>query len=66
MSSFSFTLSDAEIARVAEWTSARAQPCGAIGGQFTFSFTPTGIGVVVKVRDCVTGEELDLTDYDSW
>lgn len=39
---------------------------GAIGGGLTYSFTPTGLGVVVKVKEYYTGEELNLTDYDSW
>lgn len=39
---------------------------GAAGGQFTFSFTHTSLGDVAKVKDAVTGEELDLSDYDSW
>lgn len=38
---------------------------GAIGGAYTWEFTPTGLGTVTKVR-CSCGEELDLTDYDSW
>lgn len=36
---------------------------GAIGGQFTYSITPTSIGTIVVVEDAVTGEELDITDY---
>lgn len=36
----------------------------AIGGAYTFSFIPTGLGVIVKVKH-VTGAELDLTD-DNW
>lgn len=39
---------------------------GAIGGTLTYSFTPTSIGVVFKVKDNLSGEVLDLTDYDSW
>ena len=39
---------------------------GAIGGGLTFSFTPTGIGTVVRVTEAITGEVLDLTDYDMW
>ena len=39
---------------------------GAIGGGVTYSFTPTSLGVVVKVKEAHTGKELDLTDYDSW
>lgn len=38
---------------------------GAIGGELTFQFTPTSIGSIIKVIHC-TGEQLDLTDYDSW
>ena len=36
---------------------------GAIGGRFTFSFTPTSIGTVEKVQ-CACGEEIDVTDYN--
>lgn len=39
---------------------------GVTGGSLTYSFTPTGLGVVVKIRNNVTKEEIDLTDYDSW
>jgi hypothetical protein len=38
---------------------------GAIGGSLTISFTPTGLGDVVKLKH-VSGNELDITDYDSW
>ena len=38
---------------------------GAIDGKTTFSFTPTSIGTVVKVK-CVCGNEADLTDYENW
>lgn len=37
----------------------------AIGGAFSFTFTPTGIGTGVDVK-CVCGETCDLTDYNSW
>jgi hypothetical protein len=39
---------------------------GAIGGGYTYSFTPTGLGVVAKVTNNLTHEELDVTDYDAW
>jgi hypothetical protein len=37
---------------------------GAIGGGLTYEFSPTGLGLVVKVtyRDFT----IDLTDYDMW
>jgi hypothetical protein len=37
---------------------------GAIGGHITYSFTPTSIGTVVKIH-CI-GEELDVTEYETW
>lgn len=38
---------------------------GAIGGGLTYQFSPTGLGMVVKVI-WYTGEELNVTDYDIW
>jgi hypothetical protein len=38
---------------------------GAIGGAYTFCFTATGIGEIVTVK-AADGDELDLTDYDTW
>jgi hypothetical protein len=38
---------------------------GAIGGELTYEFTPTSLGVVTKVKHA-TGVVLDVTDYDSW
>lgn len=40
--------------------------CGAIGGQFTFTFTRTSIVQVATVIDNVSKEELTLTDFDEW
>lgn len=37
---------------------------GAIGGGVTYEFTPTSIGVVMKVK--YAEFELDLTDYATW
>ncbi len=39
---------------------------GAIGGGLTYSFTPTGLGMIVKVTCNLTKLELDVTDYASW
>jgi hypothetical protein len=38
---------------------------GAIGGAYTWSFTNTSIGTVVKLK-CSCGELIDLSDYDTW
>lgn len=34
----------------------------ATGFRFTFSFTPTSIGILIKVKDILTDEEIDLSD----
>lgn len=39
---------------------------GAIGGNLTYSFTPTSLGVVVRVTDTLSGNSLDLTEYLDW
>jgi len=39
---------------------------GAIGGRFTYSFTPTSIGMIVIVEDCITKQGIDLTDYEGF
>ena len=39
---------------------------GASGGNLTFSITPTSIGTVFKVAEALTGETVDLSDYDNW
>ena len=39
---------------------------GASGGELTYSFTPTSLGMIVSVRHGVTKQEFDFTDYDSW
>ena len=36
---------------------------GSIGGAFTFSFTPTSVGMIVHVKH-FSGEILDLSEYD--
>lgn len=41
-------------------------PSGAIGGNISYHFTRTSLGVIKVVKESVTGQELDLTDYDSW
>ena len=36
---------------------------GAVGGAYSFCFTPTGIGTLIKVT-CADGTELDLTEWE--
>lgn len=39
---------------------------GAIGGGYSFSFTGTGLGTVCTVTESITGEVLDLSNYEGW
>lgn len=39
---------------------------GGSGGSLTYSFTPTSLGLIVKVTNNMTGQTIDLTDYESW
>lgn len=65
-----FKLTDDEVIKYQDWLKEHNKKCpisyeGAIGGKITFQFTTTGIGLIIKVI-CSCGEELDLTDIDSW
>ena len=64
-------LSGADINKLNTWKKEQSvktenMPTGAIGGVYTYEFTPTGIGLVIKVRNNLTKDILDLSDYDSW
>lgn len=70
-----FTLDAEEQTRLHEWMAEQNKLLteqnksnyeGASGGRFTYSFTPTSLGVVTKVQDDLTGNEIDLTDYSMW
>ena len=39
---------------------------GAIGGLFTYMFTPSSLGVIVQVRNAITLDKIDVTDYENW
>lgn len=43
-----------------------ANSMGAIGGQFTFIFTPTGVGTCVEVKCNACQKIKDITDIDNW
>ena len=37
---------------------------GAIGGSLTYEITPTSLGGIIKVK--MYGQEIDLTEYETW
>jgi len=62
-----FQLTENQSKLASEWMKEkRVDNQGAIGGQFTYQFTPCSIGVFVSIVDCVTKEELDLSEYDNF
>lgn len=62
-----FTLNKEQSAKLNAWCEKHKDlPSGAIGGRYTFHFTNTSIGTVIKVTDNCTKEEIDLSDYESW
>jgi hypothetical protein len=66
----SFHLSDADCAKIMTFMSEEDKKTGgaygAIGGAYTYTFTPTSIGVAATVENTVTKAVLDLSDYGSW
>ena len=65
-----FELSDDDCKRINEFIRKQDKVTGgeygAIGGAYTYHFTPTSLGVAVVIENTVTKAELDLTDYYSW
>lgn len=71
----SFTMSEKEAATAAKYKREHnekfhggAKPyTGAIGGQFTYSFTPNSLGRTVTIH-CYCGKEpeCNVTDFDDW
>jgi hypothetical protein len=39
---------------------------GCSGGAFTYMFTPTTLGLVTEVKNNLTGETINLTDFEDW
>lgn len=68
-----FELSKEQCLKITEWIEKHDAEAhgglnrnvGAIGGAYTYEFTPTSLGTVSKVR-CSCNVTLDVSDYDSW
>ncbi len=66
----SFSLDDTQLSQLRAWYKEHDKVCayvlnqGAVGGRFTYSFTPNSLFRVDEVT-CACGAKIDLTDYDS-
>lgn len=65
-----FPMTEEEVYKAQEWIKTHDkeehphQSAGAIGGRYTYEFTPTSIGVLCSVR-CSCGDRCDLTDLST-
>lgn len=63
----SFLINNEQMKRLGQWMADKPKKyTGAIGGRFTYSFHPTALGVIIKVKDEVDGSEIDLSEYQDW
>ncbi len=60
-----FKLSQEQFDKYVKWREEKVEEVyvGAVGGAYSFVFTLTGIGDIVKVK-CADGTELDLTEWE--
>ena len=61
-----FKLTEKDYKKLNEWNENHVCTLtysGAIGGKFTYSFTPNSLGCVEKVI-CACGKSIDVTDYN--
>jgi hypothetical protein len=65
-----FVIPDESVKEFYNWKKQHDKTCqskdaGAIGGRLSFSFTPTGLGDIIKIK-CMCGEFIDLTHSERW
>ncbi len=62
-----FGLNESQLEKLEDWQHSKKQVyTGAIGGRYTYQFTPTNVGCIVTVIDNVDKTELSLSEYESW
>ena len=66
-----FELTKDELKLAEEWVESKPEKAeGAIGGRYSFMFTPTGLGTIAKIVDNAPDtpdeRELVLTDFSKW
>ena len=55
-----FTIDDEQFKKLNKWLRKKSEY------QLIYSFCPTSIGMVVKVKDEISGDEIDLSEYENW
>ena len=63
---YTFSLDAEQITKLHEWMKDKPISKAAMGEQYTFEFTPTGLGLITNVHCGMTQTKIDLTDYENW
>lgn len=63
--SLTFTLHESQIKKLNKWKE-KIKRKHREYGLFKYSFTPTGIGDIIKVKSDLTGKSINLTEEDKW
>lgn len=63
-----FTITGKGLKKLNKWKTERNRVAKKDGytAHYTYSFTPTGLGIVIEVTDDTTLESINITDYESW
>ncbi len=62
-----FNIEGEELKKLLKWQKQfKFVPLGAIGGSYSYCFTPTSLGVVITCKNNANGEEIDVTEYLDW
>ena len=69
----SFKLTAKQYQKFKEWNAEQTKimedqkmTSGACGGANSFTFTPTSLGMIITVENCITKQKIDLTEYDNF
>jgi len=69
MAKYKFELDEAETQKFEAWKREQKEKdphIATAGERWTFMFTPTGLGTIIRVKDELLKEEIDLTDWENW
>ncbi len=60
-----FELEDSQLLKLKNWQNKIKKKFGEYGN-YTYSFTPTGIGNIINVYSDILGKTLNLTEVEKW
>jgi hypothetical protein len=62
---YKFEIPASQVEKLEKWKEKIKKKHGEYG-TFTYSFTPVGMGVGIKVKSRLTKKKLDLSDVEHW